>query len=129
MKLFPARTFLLSMSLAVIAATFLNAQNSSPPQQPAPSPDQQSHGKVIFSRSIDENGQTNTEAGPAAPEIAKLPVAQDTERQAITFTAFDLDVHLRLAAQAIAVRALVTVRNDGKTPLARIPLQLSSSQL
>jgi hypothetical protein len=127
MKLFPARTFLLSMSLAVIAATFLNAQNSSPPQQPAPSPDQQSHGKVIFSRSIDENGQTNTEAGPAAPEIAKLPVAQDTERQAITFTAFDLDVHLRLAAQAIAVRALVTVRNDGKTPLARIPLQLSSS--
>jgi hypothetical protein len=28
---------------------------------------------------------------------------------------------------AIAVRALVTVRNDGKSPLARIPLQISSS--
>jgi hypothetical protein len=56
-----------------------------------------------------------------------LAPPQDVERQAVTFTAFDLDVHLSPAAQQIAVRALLTVRNDGKTPLARIPLQISSS--
>jgi hypothetical protein len=38
-----------------------------------------------------------------------------------------MDVRLRAAEQHIAVRALITVRNDGKTPLARIPLQISSS--
>jgi hypothetical protein len=38
-----------------------------------------------------------------------------------------MDVRLRTAEQHLAVRALITVRNDGKTPLARIPLQLSSS--
>jgi hypothetical protein len=57
----------------------------------------------------------------------KLPPPQDGERQAVTFTAFDLDVHLRPAEQRLAVRAQLTVRNDGKTPLTRIPLQLSSS--
>jgi hypothetical protein len=52
---------------------------------------------------------------------------EDAERQALTFTDFDMDVRLRGAEQHIAVRALITVRNDGKTPLTRIPLQLSSS--
>ena len=127
MKFSPARTVLLSVLLAAVAASQLIAQNANPPQPPAPSPDQQPRGKVIFSRSIDENGQTNTQAGPAAPEIAKLPVAEDAERKAVTFTAFDMDVHLRAAEQSIAVRALVTVRNDGKVPLERIPLQLSSA--
>src|SRR5208337_138056 len=51
----------------------------------------------------------------------------DQERQAITVTALDLDVHLHPADQQIAVRALLTVRNDGATPLTRIPLQISSS--
>jgi hypothetical protein len=127
MKLFPARTVLMSVSLAALTASMLLAQNANPPQQPPSAPEEQPRGKVIFSRSIDENGQTNTQAGPAAPEIAKVPVAEDAERKAVTFTAFDLDVHLRPTDQTLAVRALVTVRNDGKTPLARIPLQLSSS--
>lgn len=127
MKFSPARTVLLSVLLYAIAASQLIAQNASPPQQPQPSPDQEPRGKVIFSRSIDENGQTTTQAGPAAPEIAKVPVADDAERMAVTFTAFDMDVHLRPAEQSIAVRALITVRNDGKVPLARVPLQLSSS--
>ena len=38
-----------------------------------------------------------------------------------------MDVHLRTAEHEIAVRALITVRNDGKSPLAHIPLQISSS--
>ena len=128
MKLLHARTIFLSVMFSAMAANLLPAQNTNPPQQPpATAPDQQPRGRVIFSRSTDENGQTTSEAGPAAPQTAKVPIAEDAERQAVTFTAFDMDVHLRPSDQTIAVRALVTVRNDSKSPLAHIPLQLSSS--
>src|SRR5208282_3742606 len=112
-------------------ASFLSLAQT--PQTPASPPDQSTehHGQVIFSRSTDENGQTTTTAGPAAPasggQRETAPVASDEERRALTFTAFDLDVHLRLDERQIAVRAVVTVRNDGKTPLAHIPLEISSS--
>ena len=80
------------------------------PLNAAAHPSHQPHGKVIFSRSTDENGQTTTTAGPAAPkpggQPVTAPVATDAERQAVTFTAFDMDVHLRPADQQIAVRAL-----------------------
>jgi len=98
---------------------------------PVASQEQQPHGQVIFSRSTDESGQTTTVAGPAAGQTAGRPVsaptASDDERQAVTFTAFDMDVRLRTAEQQFAARALVTVRNDGKSPLAHIPLEISSS--
>src|ERR1035438_5598956 len=54
-------------------------------------------------------------------QLAPPQVAQ------VAFTAFDLDVHLLPASQQIAVRALITIRNDGKTPLTHFPLQISSS--
>jgi hypothetical protein len=94
-----------------------------PTKAPAPG------GKVIFSRSIEENSETESEAGPAATNqrLAPAPTAEDAERQAVTYTAFDMDVRLRPESHALAVRALVTVRNDSKTPLAHIPLQISSS--
>jgi hypothetical protein len=86
---------------------------------------------VIFSRSTDENGQTTTHTTQPTAQPAILaaaePSAEDAERQAVTFTSFDLDVRLRPAEQQIAVRAQLTVRNDGKSPLTRIPLQISSS--
>ena len=92
---------------------------------------EQPNGKVIFSRSIDSTGQTTTQAGPAATpppiKMTDAPTAQDAERQSITFTDFDLDVRLRSLEKHIAVRALITVRNDGNKPLAHIPLQISSS--
>lgn len=105
---------------------------ASQPSQPSQaSPSSQGSGQVIFSRSIDENGATTTKTGPAAPkpaiQIADAPSVEDTDRQAISFTDFDMDVRLHTAAQQLAVRALVTVRNTGKTPQARIPLQISSS--
>jgi hypothetical protein len=88
-------------------------------------------GQVIFSRSADENGQATTTTGAAAQnaggQMVETPVATDEEREAVTFTAFDMDVHLRPAEHEIAVRAMVTVRNDGKMPIAHIPLQISSS--
>ena len=112
---------------ASYAQTTPTAGSTAPQQAPS-----QPGGKVIFSRSIDENGQTTTQAGAAAAprnpaQMAKEPSAEDAEREAITFTDFDMDVHLRPIDQHIAVRALITVRNDSKTPIAHIPLQLSSS--
>ncbi|HYK37909.1 hypothetical protein [Alloacidobacterium sp.] len=79
-------------------------------------------GKVLFSHSSSDAEQ------PAAKEQQSAQVKlSDAERSALTFTAYDLDVHLMLKSQAIAVRAHVTVRNDGAQALARLPLQLSSS--
>jgi hypothetical protein len=89
----------------------------------------QSKGQVIFSRSLDENGETHSgpAAGLPAIQTGGQPAAADTDRQAVTFTDFDMDVHLQAATQQIAVRALLVVRNDGKTPLRHVPLQISSS--
>lgn len=121
MKFSPA---VLAVLIAPLALP-LCAQNPlpPPPSQDAPA----AHGKVIFSRSSDENGQTQSTV--AAPEIrqTKAPTAADSERSAVTFTDFDLDVRMRLSTQQMAVRAVVTVRNDGKTPLRQIPLQISSA--
>ncbi len=96
------------------APTTNQPQTAPPVQSPAqPAP----NGKVIFSRSVDENGQTVTEASPET-KLAKAPVSTDEERQAVTFTAYDLDVRLRDAEHQIAARARLTVRNDGKTRLS-----------
>jgi hypothetical protein len=113
-----------------VAATSIAALSCAAQAVPTPAT-QPSKGQVIFSRSTDENGQTTTKTGqPAAQpaiQTAAAPSAEDAERQAVTFTAFDMDLRLRPADQQIAVRALVTLRNDGKTPLSRVPLQISSS--
>ena len=129
MKFFPAAAQCL-LALAVSAAQNAPQQSQPPaspsqsaPQQPAPP---QSSGKVIFSRSTDANGETKTEAA-AQLQLAKAPVSTDEERQAVTFTAYNLDVRLRAAEHQIAARAQLTVRNDGKTPLTRIPLEISST--
>jgi len=115
----------------LLCLTSAKAQTTSPPQ---PLPEQSTlpkpqspTDKAIFSRSMDENGETTTQAGPGSiPQMVTAPIATDSERQAVTFTAFDMDVHLRPEVHQIAVRAQLSVRNDGKTPLAHIPLQLSS---
>jgi hypothetical protein len=122
------------MVVLAIAAFSCAAQSTTPPEpQTAPAADspQPPKGKVLFSRSTDENGQVTTQtlqpATRPAIQMASAPSAEDSERQAVTFTAFDLDVRLNSTTAQIAVRALLTVRNDGKTPLAHIPLQISSS--
>ncbi len=118
--------------MAVICiATLPCIAQTTPATPPAPQQEAQPHpGKVIFSRSSDENGQTTDQISlPASPAIqtASKPSVSDAERQAVTLTSFGLDVHLRPAEQQIAVRALISVRNDCQLPLARLPLQLSSS--
>jgi hypothetical protein len=125
-----AATGMVAVSLAAQSTPPQTAPAQAPAQTPTIPPDQPK-GKVIFSRSTDENGETTTQVGPAATtpavQMASEPTAQDSERQALTLTAYDIDVHLRTAEQHMAVRALVTVRNDGKSPLTHIPLQISSS--
>jgi hypothetical protein len=106
--------------------TCLTVLGTAAQNTPTTPPHQPHQGKVIFSRSTDENGKTTTEAQPAI-KTATEPSVGDEERQAVTFTDLDLYVHLIPASQQIAVRAQLTVRNDGKSPLARIPLQISSS--
>ena len=54
-------------------------------------------------------------------------IGYDAEREAITFLAYDLDVHLQPREHAMAVRANVTVRNDSGSPLSRLAVQISSS--
>ena len=129
-----ARAVFLSVIVAGLASVHASAQGHDlppPPPQTAspttPQPAQQPGGKVVFSRSTDESGETTTQAPVEAHQSAAEPIATDAERQAVTFIAFDMDVHLHTAEKQIAVRALLTVRNDGQAPLARIPLQISSS--
>jgi hypothetical protein len=134
MKLDLPRILVVAVASICVATFGFAAQSSSPPQPPgtqATPPDEPHHGKVIFSRSIDENGQTVSHSpgldAQSAIQTTAEPTVDDAERQAITFAAFDLDVHLTPASQQIAVRAQLTVRNDSKSPLTHIPLQISSS--
>ena len=118
----------LALSAALAASSALCAQSSHDLGPPPAAANPQKSGSVVFSRSMDANGDV-TQSAPetSAGRTVSAPSATDSDRTALTFTAFDMDVRLRLADQRIAVRALLTVRNDGHTPLKQIPLQLSSS--
>jgi hypothetical protein len=108
----------LAAAAGVVLASFAGAQQtSSPPQVPDEHP-----GKVILSRSVDES------AAPAKPPAAPAGApGTDAERQAITFLAYDLEVHLRPREHGMAVRARMQVRNDSSAPLNRLALQVSST--
>ena len=126
MKVLCARALFAAALLLCVPSQIALAQSPAPSQSVPPA-SQNPNSKVIFSRSTDENGEITTQAGAANPlQMAAAPIATDSEREAVTFTAFDLDVHLRPDGHQIAIRAQLTVRNDGKTPLAHLPLQLSS---
>jgi hypothetical protein len=104
------------------------------PVQPAPGqPDaaaQPPHGngKVLFSRSDDDSAtaKPDSAAQPATVDTAALQATLQ-ERDSLTFLAYDLDVRLLPRQESLAVRAQITVRNDGEQPLKRIALQLSST--
>lgn len=123
---------------ALLATLQCAAQSTNPPptqpkpqaQQPAAPPTTQPSGQVIFERSIDDNGKTTTRAtaaGKATAQMVGAPSVEDADREAIALTSIDLDLHLQTAGQQIVVRGTITVRNTGKRPLPRIPLQISSS--
>jgi len=122
----------------------------SQPDQPPPAPTTAPappHGKVLFSRSLDSSAEPQPETQPAESQPAAQSAGSqqpadlkpsasaqsdslavtDAERDALTFTAYDLDVHLTPASAGISVRAGLTVRNDSPAPLTRLILQISSS--
>jgi len=108
-------------ALSLTAAMACGAQNVQP-----------GSGQVIFSRTIDPNtGEAMTQGSQQATapvsQMLAAPAVSDGDREAVVFTDFDLDVRVRSAPQQITVRALVVVRNNGKGPLNKIPLQISSS--
>ena len=117
----------------LLCGSFLSAtaqQQQPAPAQPTPSqaaPGQSNpNAKVLFSRSDDQSTDQTTPqtAAPAQTVTAKVT---DTERSAVTFTSYDLDIHLALRDHTLAARAQVDIRNDSSQPLTVIPLQLSSS--
>ena len=132
---------LLLVTMQVVAQTSSGTPPVSSQSIQETQKNQAKKSKVILHRSTDENGQIvdtpttespNAQATPAATtqqqvKIAAPPTAEDAERAAPTTTDFDLDVRLRTSESRIAVRALITIRNDGKTPLLHLPLQLSSA--
>jgi len=85
----------------------------------------------VVSSDADDSSSPTPAATPTPAPSPSVPDAEievtDEEREAITFTGYDLEVHLAPAHNGIAVHAGLTVRNDGKAPLTRLALQLSSS--
>lgn len=66
-------------------------------------------------------------APPATKAAKSIDTVSDTERSSLTFTAYDLDVHLIPAKSQLSVRAKIIVRNTGTEPLTDLAFQLSSS--
>jgi len=114
----------LALLLVVAAAMIAGAQQGSTDQS-ATSPS----GDVLFSKSGDsETVQANGELRDPESIGKQDPLnVMPEERRAITFLFYDLDAHLKPADSSIAMRAVVTVRNDGNVPLGRVMLQISST--
>jgi hypothetical protein len=92
------------------------------------------HSTVLFSRSTDDPQTAPTgippkapAQPPAAPADPAIQKAADEERTAATFTAYDLDIRLLSHQKGVAVRARLTLRNDGDAPLKHLRLQLCST--
>ncbi|MDP9039229.1 MAG: hypothetical protein M3O02_08150 [Acidobacteriota bacterium] len=110
----------------------LQPEPSAAPAEPPPPP---SGGTVLFSRELPSDPAAAPPAtgppGAAQPDVVpNQPDAlrvSDTERNALTVTAYVLDVHLTPAKHGLAARVELTVRNDGAAQLTRLVLQISSS--
>ena len=144
-----------ALAITVFLGFALNgvAQETVPttPPQAVPAPVQAEpappKGKVIFQREekqADPDAPEVPDAKPLTPTATgesssvhsdtQTPIVPDAEvtvsdeeREAVTFTAYDLDLHLVPASAGIEAHASFTVRNDGKVALKRIAIQLSSS--
>lgn len=101
----------------------VSQQTTQLPAKPQASPSS-SRPQVLFSRSSQDANST-AGANPAAGKPS-TPVT-NAERQALTFTAYDLNIHLVPRDLSLSVQARMSVRNDGTAPLSQVALQLSSS--
>lgn len=108
--------------LSVVAARAAQTTPNAPiPQQPQPQ-HQSFPGRILFSRSL------NSQEAKARPSpSSSVPRATNSERRALTITAYNLDVHLTPRDQAISAEARLTLRNTSSHPLHEIALQVSST--
>ncbi len=109
------------------------AEQAPPAEVPPPG------GTVLFSREVPSEAtapaadppppaETSATAQPdVTPGKPDALGVSDAERNALTFTAYNLDLHLAPATHRLSARAGVSVRNDGTSPLTRLVLQISSS--
>lgn len=103
------RLYLLALSLA------LTSMSVAQDRRPATAND-----KVLFN--------SDRPPAPQTTHAEKSVVAvNDAERSSLTFTAYDLDVHLIPDKSQLSVRAKLTVQNSGAQPLSQLAFQLSSS--
>ncbi|PYV99164.1 MAG: hypothetical protein DMG86_14815 [Acidobacteria bacterium] len=56
-----------------------------------------------------------------------LAPASALDREAFTFTKYDLNVRIEPAQQRLAVRGQITLRNDSNGPQKNVSLQISST--
>ncbi|WP_158941562.1 M1 family aminopeptidase [Granulicella sp. S190] len=99
--------------------TYAKAQEAPPASDPAAP-----HGKVLFNRNQDS---PEIEKKPTPPVNEVIAEVSNEERNSLTFTSYDLDVHLTPAQSKLAVHARFRVTNTGKQPLTRLAFQISSA--
>ena len=104
-----------------------DASQTQPQTEAAPPP----RGQVLFERHSDTAPPADVTPEPTTPAQepppAGAPELTDADRTAATITAYDLLARITPASSALEMRARLTLRNDGKTPLSRIALQISST--
>jgi len=115
----------------LIAAMFLcgTLLTAAAQQQTAPAssgnPPKNPNATVLFTRSDDQDAPQPAATVPPAQNVTDT--VTNSERSSVTFTAYDLDVHLAPRDHTLSAIAKLEVRNSGAQPLAVLPLQLSSS--
>ncbi len=138
---FPSRRTALAIVFANAlwyAAPISTAHAQTTPAELAPP-----SGAVIFSRSqpADPNDPATAPSPDSSQSVLSKPAESKAlapgdpdplqvtgaERNALSFTAYDLDVHLIPATAGISVRAALTIRNDNSAPLTRLVLQITST--
>jgi hypothetical protein len=104
---------------AVFGVSLARAQETPPADAPPPP-----QGKVLFDRNLDTPEVEKKEKPPVNQVAVEV---SDAERTSLTFTAYDLDVHVTPSQSMLAVHSRFTVKNSGKAPLTRLVFQISSA--
>jgi hypothetical protein len=97
---------------------------ASSPDSPASTASPQ--GQVLFHRNEDQSQTPHSGKLTRTPEKAVASIT-DAQRSAVTFTDWDLDLHLAPATSHLAARARFTIRNISSAPVSQLALQLSST--
>ena len=109
-------------TIPVLCLCLIGATATAQQEQQTPAPPQ---GTVLFNRNQEtEQTQPTNKPESVSKDVVKIP---DAERDSLTFTAYDLDVHITPASSHLAAHARFTVRNSGPAPLERLALQLTST--